>query len=131
MIFIDTSAWYARLIPSDPNHEFARRWSEQNNEPFITTDYVIDETLTLLKVRGQIKCAIALGDALFKGDLAQIHYLSQDEIIETWRQFREFQDKDWSFTDISSKVVIERLSIRKAFAFDRHFRQFGSIEVLP
>jgi hypothetical protein len=54
-----------------------------------------------------------------------------DEIIEAWRQFREFQDKDWSFTDISSKVVMERLSIRKVFAFDRHFRQFGSFEVIP
>jgi hypothetical protein len=54
-----------------------------------------------------------------------------DEIIEAWRQFREFRDKDWSFTDISSKVVMERLSIRKAFAFDRHFRQFGSFEVIP
>ena len=131
MIFIDTSAWYARLIPSDPNHEAARKWSEQNQDTFITTDYVIDETLTLLKVRGQVKCALALGDALFKGDLAKIHYLGQEEIIEAWRQFREFRDKDWSFTDISSKVIMEKLSIRKVFAFDRHFRQFGSFEVIP
>jgi len=131
MIFIDTTAWYARLIPSDPNHEAARKWSEQNKEAFITTDYVIDEILTLLKVRGQIKCALALGDSLFNGSLARIHYLSQDEIIEAWRQFRAFQDKDWSFTDISSKVVMERLSIHKVFAFDRHFRQFGSFEVIP
>lgn len=96
MIFIDTSAWYARLIPSDPNHESARRWAEQNKESFITTDYVIDETLTLLKVKGQIKCAFALGDALFKGKLAKIHFLGQNEIIEAWRQFCEYQDSERS-----------------------------------
>jgi len=84
-----------------------------------------------LKAGGQVRCAFALGNALFNGGLSQIHYLSQDEVIEAWRQLREFQDKDWSFTNISSKVVMDKLSIRKAFAFDHHFRQFGSIEVLP
>jgi len=48
-----------------------------------------------------------------------------------WEVFRQFRDKQWSFTDCVSRVVIERLSIPAAFAFDEHFRQFGNVAVVP
>ncbi len=48
-----------------------------------------------------------------------------------WETFRQFSDKGRSFTDCSSKVVMERLGITQAFAFDQHFRQFGSVTVVP
>ena len=35
--------------------------------------------------------------------------------------FERFTDKEWSFTDCVSYAVIERLAIKKAFAFDDHF----------
>ncbi len=41
--------------------------------------------------------------------------------------FRRYQDKQWSFTDCTSKVLIERLGIAEAFAFDHHFEQFGTV----
>jgi hypothetical protein len=31
----------------------------------------------------------------------------------------------------NSKVVMARLRVSRAFSFDRHFRQFGSIDVAP
>lgn len=40
-------------------------------------------------------------------------------------------DKQWSFTDCTSRVVMERLGIQKVFAFDDHFRQFGTVTVVP
>jgi len=45
--------------------------------------------------------------------------------------FRDYADKRWSFTDCTSKVVMERLGIRTAFAFDHHFKQFGDVKVVP
>jgi predicted nucleic acid-binding protein len=45
--------------------------------------------------------------------------------------FFSFVDKAWSFTDCTSRVVMERLGIQRAFAFDEHFRQFGTVAVLP
>jgi uncharacterized protein len=36
-----------------------------------------------------------------------------------------YDDKDFSFTDAISFVVMERLGIRTAFTFDRHFAQYG------
>ena len=41
------------------------------------------------------------------------------------------RDKEWSFTDCVSRAVIERLGITTAVAFDEHFRQFGTVIVVP
>jgi len=131
MIFVDTSAWFARLVTDDPNHKAALAWIASNRERLITTDYIIDETLTLLRVRGQHRSAMAFGESMFETPIATIHYVSPDEIREAWRVFRDYRDKAWSFTDATSKAIIERLGIRQAFAFDEHFRQFGTVEIVP
>ena len=48
-----------------------------------------------------------------------------------WQVFRRFSDKEWSFTDCTSKVVMDRLGITTAFTFDHHFRQFGAVTLVP
>ncbi len=131
MIFVDTSAWFAYSIPDDQSHDKALRWVQHNQLPLITTDYVIDKTLTLLRARAQAARAIQLGELLFSGKLAQLHYLTEDNIQRAWHVFRQYIDKEWSFTDCTSRVVMEELGITHAFSFDQHFRQFGTVAVLP
>ena len=131
MIFVDTGAWYASLVPNDPDHARAAQWLAENHSPLLTTDYVIDETLTLLRVRGERKRALLLGARFFHHDLAEIHKITTAELTLAWKTFEQFNDKDWSFTDCTSKVVIEQLNIEVAFAFDHHFNQFGTIQVVP
>ena len=131
MIFVDTGAWFASVVPSDPDYEAASRWLSQNVEPLLTTDYVIDEILTLLQRRGEIVRARLLGEKLFTKKLASIEYLSEADINQAWQVFLKFADKEWSFTDCTSKVVIEKFNLTHAFAFDRHFRQFGKVIVVP
>jgi uncharacterized protein len=131
MIFVDTGAWYAGIVPDDDNHQIAREWLEGNAEPLLTTDYVVDETLTLLKMRGHALLALEMGESLFAGELADIVLVTEDDIQHAWHTFQQFRDKDWSFTDCASKVVMERLGVLRAFSFDQHFRQFGSIAVVP
>jgi hypothetical protein len=131
MIFVDTGAWFASVVPTDSDHASAIAWLRQNKQPLITTDYVIDETLTLLKMRGEQRRALALGAQFFSGALANVHYLIPSEMEMAWQTFRHFSDKGWSFTDCASKVVIERLNRTHAFAFDQHFKQFGSVIVVP
>jgi predicted nucleic acid-binding protein len=131
MIFVDTGAWFASVVPTDIEHASASQWLKQNPEPLLTTDYIIDETLTLLSVRGESTRAIRMGEQFFNGALTQVYFLTEDDILRTWETFRKFSDKDWSFTDCSSKVVIEKLGITQAFCFDHHFVQFGSVVVVP
>jgi predicted nucleic acid-binding protein len=131
MILVDTGAWFASSVPWDPDHASAARWLAQNTEPLLTTDYIVDETLTLLRVRGERRRALRSVDDLFLGQVASLYFLTDDDIRETWRLFVRYSDKDWSFTDCTSKVVIEKLRITTTFAFDHHFHQFGTVQVVP
>jgi uncharacterized protein len=131
MIFVDTGAWFASVVPNDTDHHNAISWLATNSQPLITSDYVIDETLTLLKVRGESKRAINIGNAFFSNQLATVYYLTEEDIRLTWELFNQFSDKQWSFTDCSSKLLMQKLKILQAFSFDRHFRQFATVQVLP
>ncbi len=131
MIFVDTGAWYASLVPTDPDHVRAAQWLASNHSPLLTTDYVIDETLTLLRARGERRRALILGAKFFRHELAEVHKITASDLALAWKTFEQFDDKDWSFTDCTSKVVMEHLDIKIAFAFDHHFHQFGTIQVVP
>ncbi len=87
--------------------------------------------LTLLKARREMARAVSLGENILAGNLATLYRLSDHDLFETWRIFRTFQDKQWSFTDCSSKAVMDRLGVTTAFAFDHHFHQFGAVTVVP
>ena len=90
MIFVDTGAWYASVMPSDPNHVSASAWLIANQEPLLTTDFIIDETLTLLKVRGHFRRALALGHEFFHGRRAMLHYLTAVEVDAAWQVFQRY-----------------------------------------
>jgi predicted nucleic acid-binding protein len=131
MKFADTGGWFALFVPDDLNHVAAATWFAQQRQPLFTTDYVVDETLTLLRSRGQSTVALALGQQFFDDSLATIYYLTEADIRAAWQVFTRYADKEWSFTDCTSKVAMEKLGIAEAFAFDQHFRQFGTVAVVP
>ena len=106
-------------------------WLTANAEPLFTTDYIVDETLTLLRARGEQQRALTLGKSFFTGEVAELHRLADKDLQQAWEVFRDYDDKEWSFTDCASKIIMENLGIKTAFAFDRHFRQFGTIIVVP
>ena len=131
MIFTDTGGWYGVSVPEDPNYAAAVAWSLRNRQTLLTTDYVIDETLTLLKARGHQAVALTSGEGFFSGSLATIYHLTKEDIRDAWQVFSRYADKEWSFTDCTSKFIMEKLGITEAFAFDQHFRQFSTVTVVP
>ena len=131
MIFVDTGAWFASAVPRSARYEAARSWTGENAIALVTSDYVIDETLTLLRARNEHEQALAFGKQIFAGELCVVEHVTRDDINAAWQVFTKFSDKGWSFTDCTSKVIMERLGIKMAFAFDQHFRQFGSVDVVP
>lgn len=131
LVLVDTGAWYALTVSADPNHQRAAEWLAQAAAPLLTTDYIVDETLTLLRARGERRKALELGEEFFAGKLAEVYRLTDDDLRAAWHIFRDYNDKDWSFTDCTSWVVIQTLGLTTAFAFDRHFKQFGNVIVAP
>lgn len=131
MIFVDTGGWFASVVTDDEDYKSAETWLRENREPLFITNYIVDETLTLLRARGENQKALEFGNLFFCGLLANVYHLSEEDVLQMWKVFREFSDKDWSFTDCSSKFVCEKFGITRAFAFDKHFRQFGTVIVTP
>ena len=130
MIFVDTGAWFARFVPDDPIHQDIAQWFASNKTQLITTDYCLDEVLTLLSARGRPETAVAVGKLLLGEDLAQLHFLTRNQIERAWMVFQQQAQAGWSFTDCTSKVVIEDSQINSALALDRHFEQFG-VQIIP
>ena len=131
MVFVDTGAWYSSVIPDDPRHANLVAWLKSNPLRLLTTDYVIDETLTLLRSRREQLRAIELGRRLLDLSEADIHYVDRRDVYRAWELFRERPLRGWSFTDCTSLAVIERLHIKHALSFDRHFTEFAGVTVLP
>jgi predicted nucleic acid-binding protein len=131
MIFVDTSAWFAVYSSLDVNHAAGVQAIRAFNEPLVTSDYIVDETLTLLRARGENRRATAFGKRVIDGNWARIVVVTEHDFAGAWQVFQRFSDKEWSFTDCTSRVIMERLGIQRAFAFDDHFRQFGTVSLLP
>ncbi|MCD9188380.1 MAG: hypothetical protein LUM44_18325 [Pyrinomonadaceae bacterium] len=131
MIFVDSGGWFASVVTDDEDHETAKIRFEENIEPLITTNYIVDETLTLLRARGENRKAVEIGNLFFQGLLAEVYHLTEEDIFETWNIFKQFSDEDWSFTDCSSKYIREKFGLTHTFSLDKHFRQFGTITVVP
>jgi len=129
--FVDTGVWFASVVPIDPRHADVLAWHKANPSTLITTDYVIDETLTLLRKRGEKSRAVALGRYFFDLAGVQIHYVTEEDVKRAWQTFAKYGDRDWSFTDCTSRAVIERLHIKRALTFDRHLSEFGLTAIAP
>ena len=131
--FVDTSAWAAIEDANDANHERALEFKEEigGKVRLITSSSILDETYTLLLMNigytptVQFKHNMDLMAA--SGILIVVHV---SEAIEqaAWEVFERFNvDKRWSFTDCTSKVIMEQRRSYEVFAFDRHFEQMGFI----
>jgi predicted nucleic acid-binding protein len=91
----------------------------------LTSDYVFDETLTLLMNRDGKQQAVRYGKWALKAE--NIELISVDENVwqAAWEMFQSYDDKQWAFTDCTSFILMRQHNLNQAFAFDRHFEQAG------
>jgi predicted nucleic acid-binding protein len=101
-----------------------------------TSDYVLDETLTLLfkRMGSQLACAAVenLKQAMAKGVLS-VERVDWSRFEKTLSMRLKYSDKpDISFTDLSSMVVMEKLAIKAIITADPHFQHVGKIfQIVP
>lgn len=92
MKFVDTSAWFAAYVPTDPLHGSVRKALEAAPR-LVTTDYIVDETLTLLRVRGHSQRALSLGRRLLDGQVCRLEFLLPGDVQQAWIIFSQYRDK--------------------------------------
>jgi predicted nucleic acid-binding protein len=107
-IFVDTGAWYAASVPSDPDHAAASSFLRSNSERLVTSDYVYDELLTLFRARGHLDRAQDWVNQIRDGR-CEIVRVTDEDIQSATEVFFDFADKAWSFTDCTSRVIMQRL----------------------
>lgn len=131
MKFVDTGAWYASFISSDPAHATIKPLIDHSDEVLVTSDYVLAESLNLLRARGEYHRAVILGKRLLTGSAVKLIHVTATDLEKSFVFFSTQPNREWSFTDCTSLVVMQRLDIKNAIALDRHFRQMPGIQVEP
>ena len=93
-IFIDTSAWYAFIDRNDPDHKEADRLYKSNKKPLITSNFIFDETVTLLMSRLGFDIAVKFGESLKISSLLNIIQIT-DEVEEDYRDLLSVHFRDF------------------------------------
>ncbi len=129
MIFVDTGAWYALEVEDDTNHKRASQFlNEVRSRRFgslLTTDYVLDETVTLLWLRKGSITALAFLDKVNRSKSIHIVWIDAPIFWKTVDFMQERKDKHWSFTDFTSFLIMKQMNATNAFGFDENFQQAG------
>ena len=128
MIFVDTGAFLARYLSRDEHHEKATRaWKTlvRRNWKCYTSNFVLDETLTLLARRSSYSFAAERARTLYSSKALEILRPTSEDEHDALLLFEKYADQEVSFTDCISFVLMKRRRIGRAFAFDRHFKDAG------
>jgi predicted nucleic acid-binding protein len=133
MIFLDTSFIVACKIEEDSNHkksiECLHNLIEKNNEEVITSDYVFDETITVIFGKtNNLEAAIDVGDTLKSA--ATILKVDGAVFEETWRIFKEQKGTKLNFTDCSIITLMKKERIQSIATFDKEFLKIKEINVV-
>ena len=134
MIFVDTAAFLAIENRRDSHHDAAVHYQRsvlKKGKPLATSDYILDESYTILRMRAGHGVAVQFGEALRASRLIRVEYITPEVTEAAWCLFKNFSDHEFSFTDCTSFVLMERLGIETAFTFDSHFRQYGRFLIAP
>lgn len=132
-LFVDTAGWVACADSADPAHArccAARDTALEAGQTLVTTDLVVDETLTLIRFRLGLGAAGAWWQQVDQSPRLRWERVGSDRFEKARHLFFQYRDKDFSFTDCTSFVVMRELRLTHAITTDRHFRQMG-FQVLP
>jgi len=125
-VFVDTSFLIAFYNKNDEKHFEARKFLQACDKTLlIITDYIFDEFLTVLLARENKLLSLQSGEKILNDKNVRLLKVDNEIFQKAWEIYRNFKDKQWSFTDCTSYVLMKNLLIDTGLSFDEHFRQFG------
>ena len=127
-LFVDTAGWVACADAADKAHKQAAaardRWLDEGGV-LVTTDYVADETLTFLRLRLGLDAAEAWWRQVDGSSRLRWEFVGLARVEKARGIFFRYHDKEFSFTDCTSFVVMRELKLREVLTTDHHFAQMG------
>lgn len=129
-VFVDTSAWYAFIERNDRDHAVVLAQIRAHRGRLTTSNFVLDETVTLLRSRLGWHAAQSFGSAARAGRLTRQARVTVDDEDAAWDIFLRYRDHEFSFTDCTSFALAKRLNLPAVITLDQDFRTFG-LHCLP
>jgi hypothetical protein len=117
---------------SDPAHEACRATRDKalrSGHTLVTTDYVMDETLTLVRRRLSLAAAEQWWRQVDGSRRVRWERIDAARFDRALALFFQHRDKGYSFTDCTSFAVMRELTLANALTTDKHFKQMGFVVV--
>jgi uncharacterized protein len=131
-LFIDTWAWLVLANAGDPAFaSVAQIRSEctRDGRMWITTDYILDETITRLFAAVPNQSAQRFLGGIFEASrhgTLDIEPITPQRFKQAWELRLQYKDKSRiSFTDFTSFAVMRELRLRHVLTADAHFEHTG------
>jgi len=135
-IFVDSWCWCAMVNRREEYHELVQDLIAELVEElakFYTTNFILNETYTLIRTRVYHRAAVEFHrklQTMIDGKLVEVIHVTPEIEQDAWMLFERYADKEFSFTDCTSFVVMKQRRIASAITNDRHFEQMG-FDTLP
>jgi predicted nucleic acid-binding protein len=131
-LFIDTWGWLTLRDRKESRHQEVKDFYSQFRSQkgiIYTSDYVLDETITLLFRRLPFKTAkgsLATIDKAIKEGYQQVEWVTPERFERAKGLRLKYQDKPKiSFNDFASMVIIKELGFKEIMTGDEHFEHVG------
>jgi len=131
--FIDTSALCALADRRESDAAVAvaiLRRAQTQRIPLVTTNYVVAESHAMVLRRMGRTVALTFLERL-SGTVPNQEWVTAKDVDLAVNVIRQYADQSFSLTDATSFMVMERLGISTAFAFDRDFLRYGFEQAQP
>ena len=132
-VFLDSAYLIALAQANDEYHDMALELSgqvEAQRARAVTTRAVLLEVGNALAKIKSRAAAIHLISLLGNSPQVEIVPLTEDLAAQGWELFCQRPDKDWSWTDCISFVLMRERGLKQALTSDGHFEQAGFIALL-
>ena len=127
-VFVDSGAWIALALSRDPLHVQAReQWDllQGAGARLHTSIPVVVETFTFLDRNAGRDVALMWKEFVHRPGTVTILPCELRDLKLAWGYFRRADLHRLSAVDATSFVVMKRMRIRLAYAFDHHFAAAG------
>jgi predicted nucleic acid-binding protein len=126
-VFVDSCAFVALANSRDQHYEAAVDiFTAQLPKAHLhTSDYVLDEVVTLLNARCGRTAAVDALDRIMGTRLVELIVIDRPTLERAAERYRSCSVREASFTDVTSCVLLDQLETREVFSFDGHFRKLG------
>jgi uncharacterized protein len=127
-IFWDTSGWFSLLNSTEEFHENALEIANKQVSKkifFLTSDLVVQETMTLFMARKEHAIAKQFWTNVQESKIIRIERIDETRFQKSGEFFCKHIEHGYSFADVSSFLLMREFKISEVVTTDKHFAKSG------